>query len=392
MARRHIALGLDIGTHQVKAVIAERQRGGGLPEILGTGIAESRGLRHGYIVNGADVARSIKAALAQASAAAGVRPKRCYLSIGGVSLDEFRSSGEAAISRADSEITERDVGNALAASERAIPKQVLQNRKVVHSIPLSFRIDGEKVLGGSPVEMKGGKLSVETLFITCITQHLNDLVAAVESTGVEVEDVMVSPLAASLVTLSKTQKKAGCILANIGAETVSLVVFEDGIPISLKVFPIGSADITNDIALGLRIPLEEAENIKLGVYTSAMYSKKKLDDITTARLSDIFDLIAAHLKKIGKHELLPAGIILTGGGSGISSVSDLAKAALKLPSRVAYLTFNVGGKQQQKDSSWAVAYGLTIWGLSTEEEVGSGIKLPAKAGKSLLTFLQQFLP
>ena len=142
---------------------------------------------------------------------------------------------------------------------------------------------------------------------------------------------MASPLAGSLVMLSKAQKRAGCVLANIGAETVSIVVFENNTPVSLKVFPIGSSDITNDIALGLKIPLEEAEKIKRGGMSDAAYSKRKLDEIISSRLTDIFELIDAHLKKHNRDGLLPAGIIITGGGSSITSVQDLARAALRLP-------------------------------------------------------------
>ncbi len=189
--------------------------------------------------------------------------------------------------------------------------------------------------------------------------------------------------------LTKAQKRAGCVLANIGAETVSIVVFENNTPISMKVFPIGSTDITNDIALGLKIPLEEAEKLKRGHSAGVTYSKRKLDEIVGARLSDIFELIDAHLKKIKRDGLLPAGIIITGGGSGIATIQDLAKASLRLPSRIA--TLDPGQNGKVRDASWAVAYGLCMWGFSGEEEE-SGIRIARNTGSSILTWLKQFLP
>lgn len=200
---------------------------------------------------------------------------------------------------------------------------------------------------------------------------------------------MASPLAASFVMLTKAQKRAGCVLANIGAETVSIVVFENSTPISIKVFPIGSNDITNDIALGLKIPLEEAEKIKRGGMSSASYSKRKLDEIIAARLTDIFELIGAHLAHIKRDGLLPAGIIITGGGSGVATVQDLAKAALKLPSRIA--TLDPGQNGKVRDASWAVSYGLCMWGTSDSVEE-SGISVAKKTGTNIMQWLSQFLP
>ena len=200
---------------------------------------------------------------------------------------------------------------------------------------------------------------------------------------------MASPLAGSLVMLTKTQKKAGCVLANIGAETVSIVVFENNVPISIKVFPVGSNDITNDIALGLKIPLDEAEKIKRGGMSNKPYSKKKLDEIISGRLTDIFKLIDDHLKKIKRDGLLPAGIILTGGGSSITTAQDLARASLRLPSKIA--TLDPGQNGKVRDATWAVGYGLCIWGMTgTEEE--SGINLARNTGNTLLSWFKQFLP
>lgn len=385
-----VIAGIDIGTYQVKVVVVKhspKKNAGSLPQIIGTGYAESRGLRNGYIINESDVVRSVRSAVLQAEKASGVEIKKAYISIGSVGIDEIFSHGEIITSRADSEITQLDIDKAMQDSEDRIQDHI-PNRRILHAVPVSFSIDGERVLGRAH-GLKGTKLEVESLFVTTFEQHLNDLVNAIESIGISVEDVMAAPLAASFVMLTKAQKRAGCVLANIGAETVSIAVFENSIPVSLKIFPIGSNDITNDIALGLKIPLEEAEKIKRGGMTSTNYSKKRLDEIIAARLTDIFELIDAHLKKIKRDGLLPAGIIITGGGSGLATIQDLARAALQLPSRIA--TLDPGQNGKIRDASWAVAYGLCMWGSSDAEE-SSSIGIAKKAKHSIIEWLSQFLP
>lgn len=389
MSDRIIA-GIDIGTYQIKVVVVKcdrKKKDRALPQIIGTGYAESRGLRNGYIINETDVIRSVRSAVLQAEKASGVEIKRAYVSTNSIGLEEIRSHGEVITSRADSEITQADLDKAMQDSEERIQEQI-PNRKILHAIPLGYSIDGERVLG-RPHGMKGTKLEVDSLFITTFEQHLGDLVSSIESIGVTVEDVMAAPLSASFVMLTKAQKRAGCVLANIGAETVSIVVFENNTPISLKVFPIGSNDITNDIALGLKIPLEEAEKIKRGGMSTANYSKRKLDEIIGARLTDIFELIDAHLKNIRRDGLLPAGVIITGGGSGIATIQDLAKASLRLPSRIA--TLDPGQNGKVRDASWAVAYGLCMWGASDDEEE-SAIGIAKKTKSSILDWISQFLP
>lgn len=386
---KHITVGIDIGTYQVRVVVAEVPRSGGRsgPKIIGTGSAESKGLRHGYIVGVTDARRGLESAIAQAEKAAGITIKSAYLSIGGVGLEEFRTKTDVVISRADAEVTSLDVSKASEQSEHQLGKKIL-NRKIIHAVPISYTIDGETVLG-HPEGMKGTKLGVETLFVTALEQHLQDLIGLVEDLGISVIDVMASPLAGSFVTLSKAQKMAGCVLANIGSETVSIVVYENNTPLSVKIFPIGSTDITNDIALGLKISLEDAEALKRGTLLGTAYSQKKLDDIIQARLSDMFDLIEAHLQKIGKNGLLPAGIIISGGGSGLATVEDLARNVLKLPSRKAQLPGTEGTKI--RDSSWAVAYGLCIWGMTNEEE--SSIKaLMRTSWSTIRDVIKRFLP
>ncbi len=395
---RNISVGIDIGTYQIKVVVAEQDHNEDLshPKILGTGFAESRGLRHGYIVNPSEVMRGLKMAVSQAEKTSGIQIKRAYISVGGVGLSSVVSTGSTIISRADSEITELDTQKVMDLSREAIPTALSQNRRIIYDIPIKYRVDGKEVLGNHPLGLKGMKLEVKALFITSLENHLKDLVDAVEEAGIEVIDVVASPIAASFVTLTKAQKIAGCVLANIGSETISIVVFENNIPISLEVFPLGSNDITNDIALGLRIPLEEAETLKHGGITHSSYPKKRLDEIIGARLSDMFELIDAHLKKIGRNGLLPAGIIITGGGSSIGTIEDFAKASLKLPSRVAHLNFPEKEKGKVKDALFAVALGLCILGLQEEDSGGTILKNPLNIiraiSNKLKNSLRPFLP
>jgi cell division protein FtsA len=391
MARR-IATGIDIGTYQVKLVVVEElidpRTKARTTRILGTGLAESKGLRQGYIVNTEEVAASIREAKAQAESVAHLPIKSGFLAVGGISLDEARATGEAIISRADQEITSLDLEKAeKGAREAAAPG--FMNRIVLHSIPLEYRIDGQKVLG-DPLGMKGIRLEADYLFVTSLAQHAEMLEEAAEAADIEVIDKMASPLAGSYVLLSGEQKMKGCVLANIGAETVSIVVYDEGIPVSVKVFPVGASHITDDIALNLRISLEEAERVKLGKLSGAMYPKKKIDDAVAGRLNTMFALVDKHLKSLNRRGPLPAGIIISGGGAGIGSVSELAKGSLKLPARLA--EFRIGPDAKIRDATWAVAYGLAIWGLTGDTTTGApkrpGAGLAATVGK----FLGQFLP
>ena len=386
----HIITGIDVGTFHVKVAIARLPRNGGptaKPEIIGTGLAESRGLRSGYIMHDADVARSIKSAVVQAEKAAGLTVKRAHIAIGSIGLEEIYSHGEIIPSRADSEVTTADVDKLMRDSEERIIDRI-PNRRILHGIPLRYSIDGNEVLG-RPQGLKGTKLEVDSLFITTYEQHVSDLIKTIEGLGIYVEDVIASPLAASFVLLSKAQKRAGCVLVNVGSETTSIVVFEESTPISVKIFPVGSSDITNDLALGLRIPLEDAEKIKRGAMTSATFSKKRVDEIIAERLKNIFGLIDAHLKKIKRDGLLPAGVILTGGGANLLQAVDAAKSTLELPARTAAL--EIGKNIKVKEASWAVAYGLCMWGASDTEET-STIGIVKHTKHNLLTWLSQFLP
>ncbi|MFH1178347.1 MAG: cell division protein FtsA [bacterium] len=384
---RRIATGIDIGTYQIKIVVVEEtsDKRGGVRQlrILGTGLAESKGLRHGYIVNKDEVSACILKAKQQAEASAKVPIRAGFLAVGGISLDETRATGSVIISRADQEITMLDLEKAGKAARDAATPGFL-NRHVLHSIPLEYRIDGVKVLG-DPLGMKGVHIEVDYLFVTCLAQHEDALSKAVEDADIEIIDQMASPLAGSYVLLEGDQKMKGCVLANIGAETISIVVYDEGIPVSVKVFPMGSSHITDDIALGLRISLEEAERVKLGRLSGQMYPRKKVDDLIGSRLVSMFALIDKHLKSLGRRGPLPAGIIISGGGAGIGSISDAAKGSLKLPSRLA--EFRPSADMKIRDATWAVAYGLAIWGLTGDTNIPKK-SIRAHLGK----FFHQFLP
>ncbi len=392
---KNIAVGIDIGTYQIKiSVVEAKNEDGNISyKIIGTGFAESKGLRHGYIINSGDTTNSLRIAIAQAEKTSGIKIRKVFLSIGGIGVGSVVSHGSIIIPRADSEITEIDVKNVLSVAENEIPANVSINKKIIHTIPISYKIDGKIVLG-RPIGMKGIKFEAKVLFVTCLEHHLDDLINIVEDLGIDVVNIMASPLAGSMVTLTKTQKIAGCVLANIGSETVSVVIFENNIPISLEVFPIGGTDITNDIALGLKIPIEEAEEIKINTKGERDYPKKRLEEIILARLSDIFEIIESHLKKLGRSGLLPAGIIITGGTSGISTIEDLARATLKLPSKVGSINFISDLKNlQTKDSSWSVSYGLCVWVLSKGEEISFGAPiLNNRPGAKVFSWFKQFLP
>lgn len=391
---RNIITGIDVGSYCVKVVIAttKERTERGMPKIIGAAMAESHGLRHGYVTNLRDVADAIKKAVAAAEEKAGTKVKKAFVGISGIGLSATTVNSFVMTSRADAEITGLDLSKLREQSEKDIPHALSANRRIIYEIPLQYKIDGFPSFG-SPEGMKGNKVDMKTLFITCLDHHVTDLISAVNEAGIEVEDVMAAPIAAGFVTLSKSQKVAGCVLANIGAETVSIAVFENNIPTSLEVFPIGSTDITNDIALGLKVPLEEAEQIKIGAITGSSYPRKKLEEIIQARLSDIFELIEAHLKKINRNGLLPAGIIITGGGSGLSSIDDIAKAALRLPSRIGTIGI-VDGKSSFKDATWAVAYGLCIWGVHADEgpEIDNSLQFVKQSWKAVTRWFKQFLP
>jgi len=388
MASRRTITGLDIGTSWIRIAVCEEKNGQESPTVLALVKKSSRGLRRGYIVNLEEVIECLRDAVTEAEKAAKQKIRRVYLSIGGATLESKMAEGTTLVSRADLEVSAVDIRRAVDDSQNNLAD--MANRQVLHRVPVGFKLDGRKVLG-TPEGMKGSKLEVRTMFVTYSKQHLKDFVTAVEEAGLIVEDIIASPLAGSIVNLSKIQRASGCVLVNIGSQTTSLSVFEENIPLSVHAFPIGSTDITNDIALGFRVPLEDADRIKKGEQQPEG-SLKKLDEIIEARMSDIFEYIEVHLKKIGRNGLLPAGVIIYGGGSAITNIEAMAKEYFRLPAKISSPTRLSTGNNQTIDPSWAVAYGLCLYDYEYELEgkdpVGSGVNVK----NTIVKWLKEFMP
>jgi cell division protein FtsA len=352
--RQNITVGIDIGTSTTRVVVCtERSSEDGLPLVLGFGISETKGLRHGYIVNRDDVLNSLKKAVKDAENQSGIKIRQAYVSIGGIGLNAQYSIGNSIASRADGVISKLDIEKAVSDSESNLD---LKNKSMLHAFPVSFKIDG-KEYPVRPEGVSGLKLEVKTLFITGFSQHLDDLLNVVSDAGVKVLDFTATPIATHQLLLTDLQRNFGCALIDIGSETVSVSVFENNTLISIHVFDIGSLNITKDLALGLRITPEEAESVKLGALSFQNIPKKKLEEIIEARLSDIFELIDKYFKKIGRSGLLPAGVIIIGGGSQINMIEGVAKNMLKVPVRIGYLEIP-STKGPIKDQRLLVAYGV----------------------------------
>ena len=357
---RNISVGIDVGSSATRVVVGEFLKGEKNPKIVGIGEAPTLGLRHGYVVNSNLATMSVKNAVSMAEKTVGVKIKRAFISLSGATLRGEMSSGGTIVSKANGEVTNLDVNKALQDCEDNLN---LGNKKIIHMYPVSFRLDGKEVLGRLE-GMRGTKLEAKALFVTYSVVHLEDLLGAIAEAGIEAVDVIASPIAINNIVLSERQKIVGVALVDIGAETTSLSVFENGMLVSIFSFSIGSSDITNDIALGFKIPLEKAEGLKLG-NTGEEFSKKKLDEVIEARLCDIFESIDNHLKKIKRSELLPAGIVFVGGGANIAGLPELSKSILKLPSSLGTTEIFGNVKTKLRDSSWFAALGLLTPGKDT---------------------------
>jgi cell division protein FtsA len=384
-----LVCGLDVGTSAIRAVLAQYKKGEHIPTILATAHVASYGLRDGYIVDADKVRRSISLALQTLEKQSGQKIRHVGIACAGAGLASHIVHGMVVVTRADLEVTGLDVSKVLreARGTAQVP-----NEKIIHTIPLAFKLDGKEVLG-DPVGLVGTKLEVRALVVSVHALHIERLIEGIGSLGVEISSIVASPLSASIVCLSEKQKVAGCALVNIGSETVTTGVFENGAMISLLSIPLGSLDITNDIALGLKVPIDEAEGIKIGTLISS-HPKKKLDEIVSARLTDIFELLNKHLKKIGRQALLPAGTILIGGGARLHEALTIAKEELKLPVETGVMLPEYEEFIRTKDPVWYTAIGVCLYeNPGTAESYPRDTRTSSTKTSSLFkSFIRQFLP
>ncbi|MBP6857625.1 MAG: hypothetical protein KBC11_00290 [Candidatus Pacebacteria bacterium] len=386
--KQNITVGIDIGTSTTKVLVCG-DREGQNNVVLGFGIAQTSGMKHGYVVNRDSVLSSLKNALREAEATSGIKIKQASIAIGGVGLDAQYSVGNSAVSRADGIIGKVDIEKAISNGESQLD---LKNKSMLHAYPVSFKIDG-KEYPVRPEGIEGLKIEVRTLFITCFKQHLDDLLGIMNDAGVRVSNVVANPIATHKLLLSDLQKNFGCALIDVGAETVSVSVFENNTLISIHVFDIGSLNITKDLALGLRITPEEAESIKLGALNFQSVPKKKIEEIIEARLSDIFELIDKYFKKIGRSGLLPAGVIILGGGSHSNTIESVAKTMLKVPVKIGY--FDIPStKGKIKDQRLLVAYGAATIDADSDSKQNKQSSFSDNEGfiSVIKNFFKQLMP
>jgi cell division protein FtsA len=359
-------------------VVGKQESELGAPSIIGVGQAPSSGIRRGVIVDIDEAVSSVSEALENAERMTGLTIDHAVVSVGGAQITSQESHGVVAVARADGEITENDVVRVVDASQAiSIPS----NREILHVIPKNFTVDGQIGIK-DPVGMSGIRLEVDSQIIQASVPFIKNLTKCILQAGLEIDDLVLAPLAAAQAVLSKKQKELGVAVIELGGGTTGLVVFEEGDLVTSTILPVGSTHITNDLAIGLRTSVDTAEKVKLQYGQAEVREVKKdieidlskidrqeegkvtakhVAEIVEARLEEIFDLVNKELKKINKDGQLPAGAILTGGGANLPGVVELAKKQLRLP-----VTIGLPGSvttviDRVDDPSFATPVGLVLW-------------------------------
>jgi len=427
-----LIVGLDVGTSKVCVVIGEVSRDNHV-NIIGVGQSASQGLSRGVVVSIEETAAAIAGAVEQAERQASLKIGSAFVGVAGAHISSINSRGIISVARPDRDITHEDVSRAIeSARSVSIPTQ----REVLHVIPRTFVLDGQDGVR-DPVGMSGYRLEVETHIVTGGVSSLNNLFKAVQRVGLEVDELVLEPLAASEAVLSDAEKRLGVVLIDIGAGTTDIAIFMDGTIWHTAVLPVGGSQFTNDIAIVLRTPPEVAERLKLrhgdasvvgpdkeavgpGQHgakraTSAEapedemitvesfnggtlppVSKNTLNEIIYSRARQLFEMVQAEIKKSGYDGMLPAGLVLTGGTVAMSGLAEAAAHVLKMPVRVGVPRGLSGLSDTLGAPNYAASVGLVLWGLkkTTGDELllearrgGGGLALGRKVGGWFRNFL-----
>ena len=386
MARSNIVTGLDIGTHSIKALSAQKK--GKDWEVLSYAEVPSFGLRKGAVVSIEETAKNVQMIMSGVERDCNRRINSVFVNIGGSHLYVTPSDGIISVSRADKIISREDVDRVLQAT-KAI--NIPNNEEVLDVFPKEYIIDDQKGIK-KPEGLTGTRLEAKVSLLCYFQPYFTNLTQAVLNAKLQINDVIPSPLAAANAVLTPQQKELGVALVDIGAATTSLAVFEEGELVHLAIFPIGSANITNDIAIGLKTEIAIAESIKkqhgtcmfaktdkdrkeqskkkIEVFdksSSLYFTKKNLVDIIEPRVSEILDLVQKELKKINKQGQLPGGVVLTGGGVKIPKIKELTKDILNLACEIGTPKGIIG---LQDDPALATVVGLALEGVDSGREEG----------------------
>ena len=350
MARRERYLvGLDVGTSRVTAVVGESRDDGTL-DIVGIGTAESRGIKRGVVVNVDAAVDSIKKTIEEAELMAGVEIDSVHLALSGPHIKGFNSRGVIAVAGKNREITRDDVRRAIdAAKAVALPA----GREIVHVLPQDFVVDEQDGIG-APVGMTGARLEVNVHIVTGATSSVQNLIACANRAGVTVTDTVIEQLAASEAVLSPDEKELGVALVDIGGGTADLAIFERGSLWHTGVVAVGGDHFTNDIAVGLRTPIPDAEKVKrksgcalssmvdeddtievasVGGRKPRLMARRILSEILQPRAEEIFHLVWDEIRRAGYEKSLNSGIVLTGGGAMLEGMAEIAEQIFDLPIR-----------------------------------------------------------
>lgn len=417
MSKENIIVGIDIGSSSIKTVIAQDFEDVEVPRVIGVGVASSSGIRRGSISDSSEVIKNINESVEKAERMAGITVKSANVNIGGAEVDFQNSKGVIAIGRADGEVTEDDIRRVIIEAQNvALPL----NREIIYVVPQNYRLDDQENIR-DPMGMKGVRLEMNALVIECSSNQIKNLTKCVRQSGIDINEVVLEPLAAGIAVLNRKQKELGVVLINIGGGTTSIAVFEDGDLLHTTVLPVGAGHITNDIAIGLRTSIDIAEKVKLefgSAFPEEVGKKEEIDlsqidsqesgvvsrhhvaEIIEARAEEIFTMAQKELKKIGKAGLLPSGAVITGGGARMPQIVELAKDILGLPAQVGF-PINLGGMMNKVDDpSFSTVIGLVLWNEGQKsgsqkrpKKILSGISQNTEETvKKMRRWVEKFLP
>ena len=411
MAKSKIINVLDIGTNSIKFLSAVKKPGENVFDVLFQHQERSLGVRNGVVIDAPKVSEIISSIIKRAEEETGNKVDGVYANVGGGHVFCNYSRGLVSVSRADRKISEEDIDRVIQNARAVSLPSDKKNNEVLDIFPKEFIIDGE---GGvkEAVGMEGTRLEADVLVLCGFSPYVKNSTQTILDSGVSINYLFTAPLVSSRSVLTAREKELGVCVLDIGAGTTGMSVFEGGDLIHTAIFPVGSSHITNDIAICLQTDIDTAEKIKLefGSCKKTTKSKKKkikiegeeplefsqkeLEEIIEARVSEVFDFVSKELKKISKQELLPAGIVLTGGGSMLPGIKEMAKKKLKLPCRLGVPKSTEHENQEarftsiQEDPSLAAIYGMVLEGAEMEEENGS----PREVTKKIKKFFRTFIP